>query len=62
MSDFATEEAAGAHAAAIQPTEIEETEKLLSAVSYPGIKAVLQSHLNKLKKAEQEKKAKRRTF
>ena len=36
-------------------TEIEETESLLSTATYPGVKLVLQNHLNKLRKEEDNK-------
>ena len=36
-------------------TEIEETESLLSTAIFPGVKQVLQNHLNKLRKDEENK-------
>mmetsp|Transcript_26138 Transcript_26138/g.36022 ORF Transcript_26138/g.36022 Transcript_26138/m.36022 type:complete len:235 (-) Transcript_26138:66-770(-) len=38
-------------------TEIEETEKLLSTAVFPGVKGILQGHLNKLRKDEEKKAA-----
>lgn len=38
-------------------TEIEETEHFLSIATFPGVRTVLESHLNKLKKAEAAKQA-----
>jgi hypothetical protein len=34
-------------------TEIEETESFLSTATFPGVKQVLQNHLNKLRKDEE---------
>lgn len=39
----------------IMATEIEETESFLAKASYPGVKSILQSHLNKLRKDEENK-------
>ena len=36
-------------------TEIEETESFLSTAIFPGVQLVLQNHLNKLRKEEENK-------